>query len=130
MRVQESYGVLARRRAALLKKLSKVGPIVMATACHMKVRCGNPQCKCATDKEARHPKFHLSYSSKERHTTQYVPVGLHQEVQEWIDNYWTLMDQVKELSEMSRQMIRLYARSQKKGKGRRSAPRKASAKHM
>jgi hypothetical protein len=117
---RESYAVLDRRRKALLKKIANAGPFIMATACNMKVRCGNPKCKCAKDKEARHEKLHLSWTDAQSHTTQYVPVDLHEEVKKWIENYWTIKEYMKEMTALSRRMIRLYSQRKKYLKSRKS----------
>lgn len=114
--MKESYALLERRRKALLKKLSEVGPFIMASPYYPKIKCGNPVCKCAKDPDARHEKRHLSWMSAGRKSgTQYVPVNLREEVLEWIENYWVIKEYMKEMSELSRKMISLYAKTQKRG---------------
>ena len=56
----ESYQTLEVRRQALLKSIVQIGPFLMATPTWLKVRCGNPRCECATDREKRHEKLHLN----------------------------------------------------------------------
>ena len=114
MVIRDSYTVLDRKRHALLKKMGRAGPFIMATPCRMKVRCGNPKCKCAVDKELRHDKLHLSWTNAKRHTSQYVPVGLHQEVMAWAENYWKVREYMDQISELSRRMISLYSCTKKK----------------
>lgn len=115
----ESYGMLEGRRKALLRKMSKVGPFMMATATDLRVKCGNPKCKCKKDRQARHQAMHLSWTDAAGNGTQYVPVGLREEVLEWIENYWIIKEYLKEMTSLSRRMIRLYVKSQKKTKKRR-----------
>lgn len=113
--MNESYATLNRRRNALLKKMAGVGPFIMASPYYPKIRCGNPKCKCAVDPSKRHEKMHLSWMEAGRKSgTQYVPVDLHEEVQGWVENYWTIKEYMKEMSELSRKMIGLYAKSKKK----------------
>jgi hypothetical protein len=104
-----SYGVLEKRRHGLLKKMAAVGPFIMATPTYLKVRCGNPQCKCADDDAERHEKLHLSWSDADGCGTAYVPVDLHEEVHEWIANYWKVKELMKEMTAISRRMIKMYA---------------------
>ncbi|MBF0531854.1 MAG: hypothetical protein HQL23_02030 [Candidatus Omnitrophica bacterium] len=106
-----SYGVLAKRRLGILKKMAKVGPFIMATPTYLKVRCGYPDCKCAGPKEDRHEKLHLSWGDAQGQGTAYVPVDLREEVLQWIENYWTVKEYMKEMTELSRQMIKMYART-------------------
>jgi hypothetical protein len=109
-----NYNSLERRRSALLKKIGSVGPFLMASATYPKIRCGNPNCACATDPEKRHEKMHLSWmEAGSKSGTQYVPVDLREEVLKWIENYWQLKEYQKEMSDISRQMIGLYAKSKR-----------------
>lgn len=113
--MQESYGTLERRRQAVLKRIVRDGPFLMATPTWLKVRCGNPRCECARKPEKRHKKLHLSWTeAKNKNGTLYVPVGLRREVLEWTENYWVLKHRIQEMNELGRRMIRLYAQSQKK----------------
>ena len=108
---EENYGMMDRRRQAILKKMAKVGPFIMATPTYLKVRCGNPDCKCAKKKEDRHEKLHLSWADSEGYGTAYVPVDLREEVLKWVENYWTMKEYMKEMTDLSRKMIKIYART-------------------
>jgi hypothetical protein len=107
--LQEGYAMMDRRRQALLKKMSKVGPFIMATPTYLKVRCGNLDCKCAKRPEDRHEKLHLSWTDAEGNGTAYVPVDLREEVLAWVANYWKVKEYMKEMTELSRKMIKIYA---------------------
>jgi len=91
--------------------MSKVGPFIMATPTYLKTRCGNPKCKCVTRKEARHEKLHLSWTDSEGNGTCYVPVDIRKDVLEWVENYWTMKEYMKEMTELSRRMIKMYAKT-------------------
>ena len=106
---EPSYGVFEKKRLTILKKMAAVGPFIMATPTNLKVRCGNPQCKCANDEAERHEKLHLSWSDAEGSGTAYVPVDLREEVLEWVENYWRVKEYMKEMTEISRKMIKMYA---------------------
>jgi hypothetical protein len=106
-----SYGSLERKRQSLLKKMAKAGPFIMATPTYLKVRCGNPDCKCADDKDERHEKLHLSWSDAQGNGTAYVPVDLREEVLQWVENYWEVKEYMKEMTAISRQMIKIYAKT-------------------
>lgn len=114
VRWNESFTMLDKRRAAVLKRIARTGPFMMATPTYVKVRCGNPNCKCAKHKSARHTKLHLTWSDSQGSGTQYVPVALRKEVLEWVENYWIVKEYMKEMTSLSRGMIRVYARSRKK----------------
>jgi hypothetical protein len=122
--LNRGYALLDRSRGALLKKMGKAGPFIMATPTYLKVRCGNPGCKCAKRKEDRHEKLHLSWTDAEGDGTCYVPVDLRKEVLEWVENYWTIKEYLKQMTDLSRKMIKIYA--QTVGKHKRKMSRKAS----
>ena len=121
--LNRGYAMLDRSRGALLKKMGKVGPFIMATPTYLKVRCGNPDCKCARRKEDRHEKLHLSWTDADGDGTAYVPVDLRKEVLEWVENYWRIKECMKQMTGLSRKMIKIYARTI--GKHKRKMARKA-----
>jgi hypothetical protein len=110
----ESFTVLDKRRTAVLKRIAGTGPFIMASPVYVKVRCGNPKCKCSKDKAARHTKLHLTWADSEGTGTQYVPVALRKEVLDWVENYWRVKEHMKDMTALSRRMIHLYARTQKR----------------
>ena len=113
----ESYQTLEVRRQALLKSIVQIGPFLMATPTWLKVRCGNPRCECATDREKRHEKLHLNWSEAGgKHGTLYVPIDLREEVLKWTERYWVLKQRIQEMNELSQRMIRLYVKSKKRKK--------------
>jgi len=116
----ESPGVLDKRRKAVLKRIARTGPFIMASPVYVKVRCGNPRCKCAKNKAARHTKLHLTWADSEGTGTQYVPVALRKEVLNWVENYWTVKEHMKDMTSLSRKMIHIYSRTKKKA-GRKKA---------
>ena len=119
-RFNESFAVLDKRRTAVLKRIARTGPFMMASPCYVKIRCGNPNCKCAKDRNARHTKLHLTWADSEGNGTQYVPVALREEVLKWVENYWVVKEHMKDMTELSRRMIRIYARSRKARQGKKT----------
>ena len=113
---KEGFTMLERRRLALLKKIRRVGPFIMATATYLKVRCGNTHCKCAKSKKDRHEKLHLSWMDAEGAGTCYVPINLRQEVFQWIENYWVMKNLMIEMTLLSRKMIKAYSKSHPRAK--------------
>ncbi|MFH1776822.1 MAG: DUF6788 family protein [Candidatus Omnitrophota bacterium] len=114
--LNESYAMLERRRKGLLKKIGRVGYFIMGTPTYLRVRCGHKGCKCQKVKGAGHEKLHLSWTDSEGNGTAYVPVGLREEVLAWVENYWLLKEYMKEMTKLSRRMIKIYVKSRKKGK--------------
>ena len=96
-----------RRTAALLKRLGEVGPFVAATLVCVPHRCGNPRCRCATGE--KHASWRLTYKGAQQKTvTVYVPVGLLEEVRQWVENYRAFKTLASEISDAQLQRVRLF----------------------
>jgi len=132
--MEKKYFRLQMKQKGILKKIKGVGPFIMATPTYLKVKCGNKKCACAADSDKRHEKLHLSWSEgKGINGTLYVPVDLREEVLKWVKNYWKVKELMKDMTQISRQIIRIHSRMRgvirqreikKRMKGIRSAGKK------
>ncbi len=96
-----------RRTQSLLRRLSEVGPFVAASLVCVPHRCGNPRCKCAAGQGR--PAWRLTYKDKEQKTvTVYVPVGMLEEVRQWLKNYRAFKKLAAEISDAQLKRVRLY----------------------
>lgn len=96
-----------RRSASLLRRLGRVGPFVAASLVCVPHRCGNPRCKCAAGQGR--PAWRLTYKDKEQKTvTVYVPVGMLEEVRQWVKNYRAFKSLASEISAAQLARVRLY----------------------
>ena len=102
-----------RRTAALLKRLGAVGPFVAASLVSVPHRCGNPRCRCASGH--KHASWRLTYKDKAQKTvTVYVPVGLLEEVREWVKNYRAFKLLASEISDAQLARVRLHVREKRR----------------
>ena len=102
-----------RRAATLLRRLAGVGPFVAATLVRVDHRCGNPRCRCATGE--KHPSWRLTYKDPDQKTvTVYVPVGMLEEVRQWVENYHALKKLASEISDAQLARVRLYVREKRR----------------
>jgi len=102
-----------RRSASLLRRLGRVGPFVAGTLSCVPHRCGNPRCKCARGQGA--PAWRLTYKDKQQKTvTVYVPVGMLEEVRQWVENYRALKSLVSEISGAQLNRVRLHVREKRR----------------
>ena len=110
--LKESYNLLNRRRHALLKKMEKTGPFMMATASEYKTKCASKSCRCHRDhKKYGHKTFRISWTDAQGDGACYVPIDLREDVKEWIENYWMMKEYMKEMTSLSRRMIKMYAKT-------------------
>ena len=109
--MNESYATLDRRRTAVLKKIATLGPWIMGTPTitHNKSsRSGKRETNFAE-------KLYLTFSEAGgRNGSTYIPIGLKEEVLEWVENYNMMKELTREMTTLSRKMIRLYSKAKKK----------------
>ena len=102
-----------RRSASSLRRLGQVGPFVAASLVCVPHRCGNPGCRCASGE--KHPSWRLTYKVKEQKTvTVYVPVGMLEEVRQWVKNYRAFKTLAAEISDAQLKRVRLYVKEKRR----------------
>lgn len=104
-----SVNTLRARREALLKKLADVGPFVQGSFCTRNVKCGKPGCRCARGEP--HKACVLTKKVRGKTKTTHVPRDLHDEVKTWANQYKRLKALMKEISDLSEQIIRIHVRT-------------------
>lgn len=104
-----SVNTLETRRTALLKQLAEVGPFVQGSFCTRAVKCGKPGCRCAEGRP--HEACVLTKKVRGKTKTTHVPRDLHDEVQAWANQYKRLKALMKEISDVSEQIIRIHVRT-------------------
>ena len=99
------------RREAELRQLRNIGPVVAASLCERKVRCGNPNCKCARGE--KHASWCLTFKQKGRTRTVHVPRAMLEEVEKWAKEYRRAKQLLREISYQSMQIIQNHVREQR-----------------
>jgi hypothetical protein len=103
MKLNPSPKVLKNRRAAILKRMGRVGPLVTGSLVKIHRKCGNKNCRCA--KGEGHPAHILTMTVKGKTKSVYVPVDLVHEVREWTQNHKALKAMIREVSDLSLAII-------------------------
>ena len=102
-----------RRTASLLRRLGQVGPFVAASLVCVSHRCGNPRCRCASGE--KHPSWRLTYKGEHQKTvTVYVPVGMLEEVRQWVKNYRAFKRLAAEISAAQLARVRVHVREERR----------------
>jgi len=102
-----------RRTASLLRRLGQVGPVVAASLLCVPHRCGNPRCKCAAGRGR--PAWRLTYKDANQKTvTVYVPVGMLEQVRQWVKNYRAFKSLAAEISDAQLNRVRLHVREKRR----------------
>lgn len=104
-----------RRTASLLRRLGQVGPFLAASLTCVRHRCGYPRCRCARGEG--HSSWRLTYKAKGQKTVcVYVPVGMLQEVRQWVNNYRTFKELASRISDAQLARVRLYVQEKRRSK--------------
>jgi hypothetical protein len=98
-------------RDAKLRQLQQVGPLVAASLCQRAVRCGNPQCRCASG--AKHSSWCLTFKRQGKTRTVHVPRDLVEEVRQWVKEYQRTKQLLSQISDQGLQIIRRHVRAQR-----------------
>jgi len=101
-----SIGILRTRRDAAVKKLSNAGPMIQGSLCKVGTRCGNPNCRCARGE--KHTAYILTKKVSGKTKTNYVPVGMLEEVQTWVDECRRIKGLMKKISQLNEQILRAH----------------------
>ena len=99
------------RREAELGQLRTLGPVVAASLCERRVRCGNPACKCARGE--KHSAWCLTFKHKGRTRTVHVPRAMLQEVEQWAQEYRRAKQLLRQISYQSMQIIQGHVRARR-----------------
>ena len=105
----ESIGTLKARRDAKVRLLAAVGPVIGGSLAAVKVRCGNPNCRCAAGD--RHEATILCKKTGGKSTSLHVPRNLVNEVRTWSKEHKRVKELLKEISDLGERIIRLHVRT-------------------
>lgn len=101
-----SSPTLRRRRRALLRRLPPFEAVLRGSLIERYKRCGKPGCKCAQG-PGHGPKYYLSVSqSGTRPQMDYVPLGYHEQVTQWLANHRLIRQILDEICEINRELLR------------------------
>jgi len=106
---RESQRTLATQRDARLKQIAKASPFIAGSLAKVGVKCGNPNCKCASGE--RHEAWVLTRKEQGRTVTVHVPRDMVEEVARWVAEHRRLKKLMQEASAIGERMIRIFVRA-------------------
>jgi hypothetical protein len=118
----ESIQTLTIRRQALLKRLAETGPLVQASFCTRKVKCGKLGCRCADGQP--HESCVLTRKVRGKTVTTHVPRDLHDEVRTWAEENKRVKALLKQISDLSDRIIRIHVRTSRAAARNRARARR------
>ena len=116
MRVRRHPTNLRRMLASRLKRLASGKPLLQASLAEVYRVCGTPSCHC--HRGHKHRAFQLTYHDRGKSHAVYVPVDFTPEVRAWIEEYRRVKRLLKEISQLSLELVRSHVQEQRRRRGR------------
>ncbi len=116
MRVRRHPTNLRRMLASRLKRLASGKPLLIASLAEVYRVCGTPSCHC--HRGHKHRAYQLTYHECGKSHAVYVPVDFRQEVRSWIEEYRRVQRLLREISQLSLELVRSHVQERKRRRGR------------
>lgn len=114
MKPKPSIKMLENRRQGRLKALQRLSPFLTDSFCLIGRKCGNLTCACVTGE--KHPAWIVTYKEKGKTRSLYVPVDLVPVVSKWAKEAKWLKQQIQEINQIQKDIIRQYVATKRAGK--------------
>ena len=106
MRVPQHPTLIRRMLDRRLKLLASSGPILAASFCEYRHRCGQPACRCHHGGPL-HVGQHVTFLEGGKTRTVYIPKDMIVEVRTWIARHRRLKEVLKEIHQLSVALVRI-----------------------
>jgi hypothetical protein len=117
MRVPDHPTLIRRLLDSRLKKLSVTTPVLAASLCVLKVRCGRPECRCRHGQQL-HTVQRLTCKHRGKTRTVHVPKDLVMDVRSWVAAHQRLKALLKEIHTLSLALVQTHVRHRRRQAGR------------
>jgi hypothetical protein len=118
---------LEARRALLLKQLGRCGPLIEGSLAVVHRCCGTASCRCHTEESRRHRQVMLCRKVEGRSYSTHIPKDLEETVGEWNEEFKRAKRLLKEISDLSEQIVRGYVACRRRQRADAGAEVKAGA---
>ena len=105
---------LDARRALLLKQLGRCGPLIEGSLAVVHRKCGTAACQCHVDESRRHRQVMLCRKVEGRSYSTHIPKDLEAAVREWNEEFKRAKGLLKEISDLSEQIVRGHVASRRR----------------
>lgn len=108
--------VLRRMIEGRLRRFSGTGQLLAATLVETRLRCSRPNCRLC-EQGRGHPTRFVTFSRNGKTVTVYIPKDDLEEVREWVREHGRVKRLVREISDLSVELLRAEAARRRKTKG-------------
>jgi len=92
-------------RSELRKILNDADAFIHGSLTLKKRTCGKPNCKCASDPDARHASTSLGRTRDRKTSNVHIPAHLIDTVSEWADNHRRVAEILRQLDDIARERL-------------------------
>lgn len=110
MKQEPSIKMLRQRINAKIKQLGDANIFISGSFIRTSRKCGSKKCACANG-GTKHPNCMLSSKVRGKTKGIYIPVDMAEEVEQWVKEYKRIKTIMKEIDQMSEQIIRKYVKT-------------------
>jgi len=104
-----SISTLTLQRDKLVRSLASGQPLIDGSLAEIGVKCGNPNCRCASGE--KHRSYILVKKVRGKSKSTYIPVDMVEEVKAWVAENRRIKKVMKEIAELNEQIIRLHVKT-------------------
>jgi len=103
---EKQKALLIKKRRRLLKQISELSPFIKGSLSRLYRICGAKNCACKKGGN-KHEALYLTWKEDCKTKSLYVPVEMHKETIQWVQNYKKLKTLIKKLSSLQQDILRL-----------------------
>jgi len=104
--MQMKKETILKKLASLEKKMSSCGSVMRGSVVTLKMTCGNKNCKCATDKNAKHPAEYFSLNINKKTKLIYLGKTKLKRAKELNNNYLKLWDIINQMTLLNMELLK------------------------
>jgi hypothetical protein len=112
-----SENTLRTRILSRVRKLGTAGISVGGSLTCIRRKCGKRTCRCATDREARHEAFLLTWKEGGRTRCAYVPTDMIDEVSAWVQERRKTKLLLAEMDELAVALLKNHTAARRARRG-------------
>ena len=116
MKVPKHPTLIRRYLTARIKEFKLNGPLVAASLVSFRRKCGRPGCHCQSGEG--HLAHHLTFKTKGKTRSVYVPKELLPEVQQWVREHKRIKPLMRHISNLALAQIQAHVLAKRRKAGR------------
>ncbi len=98
---------ILRKLLSLEKKMHSCGSVMRGSIVTLKMTCGNKQCKCFTDKNAKHPAQYFSVNINKKTKLIYLGKSKIKTAEKLKANYLKLWNIIDEMTILNMELLKI-----------------------